>query len=239
MSLWAIVPVKALHESKSRLRDVLTPDQRVDLSMEMLLNTLRVLAEFPEIERTLVVSADPTVLALAQEHGAKALEEHGSPSLNKALTRATDLLRDMKAEVVLVLPADLPLLQANDVGALIQASQAPPIVVAKDVQASVVRAQNPPIVGEGDAQAPIDPAQAPPIVVISPDQRRSGTNALVMAPPGTIEYGFGPDSFERHIRSAEAAGARVEIIELPTLGLDLDAPEDLEIYHDRVALIKE
>ncbi len=239
MSLWAIVPVKALHESKSRLREVLTPDQRVDLSMEMLLNTLRVLEEIPEIERTLVVSADPTVLALAHEHGAEALEEHGSPSLNKALIQATDLVGDMQAEAVLVLPADLPLLQVDDVRALIQASQVPPVAVASDVQALVVRAQNPPIVGEGDARTLVDPAQASPIVVLSPDRRRSGTNALLMAPPGTIEYGFGPDSFERHVRSAEAAGARVEIIELPTLGLDVDAPEDLEIYKDSVTLIGE
>jgi 2-phospho-L-lactate guanylyltransferase len=203
LSLWAIVPVKALHESKSRLREVLTPEQRVDLSREMLLNTLRVLAEVPEIERTLVVSADPTVLALAQEHGAEALEERGSPSLNRALTQSTVLAREIELEAVLVLPADLPLIQAEDVRALIEA------------------------------------LQAPPIVVIAPDRRHRGTNALLVAPPGTIEYGFGPDSFERHIRSAETAGARVEIIELPTLGLDLDAPEDLEIYQDRIALIKE
>ena len=203
MSLWAIVPVKALHESKSRLRDVLTPVERVELSWEMLLNTLRELSELPEIEHTLVVSTDSTVLALAQEQGAEALRDRGSPSLNKALTQATAAASERRAEAVLVLPADLPLLQAADVWTLIEA------------------------------------AQSPPSVVISPDRKRSGTNALLMAPPGAIKYRFGPDSFEHHVRSAEASGARVEIIELPTLSLDLDAPEDLEIYQDRIALIKE
>ncbi len=203
MSLWAIVPVKALHESKSRLREVLTPDQRVDLSREMLLNTLQVLAELTEIERTLVVSADLTVLALARERGAEIVKEHGSPSLNKALRQATAIASERQAEAVLVLPADLPLLQAVDIRELIGL------------------------------------AHDPPVVVISPDRKRSGTNALLVAPPSTIEYEFGPDSFERYIQRAEASGARVEIIELPTLGLDLDAPEDLEIYQDRIALIKE
>ena len=203
MSLWVIVPVKALHESKSRLRDVLTPEQRVDLSQEMLINTLRVLAEVPEIMRTLVVSTDPTVLALAQENGAEALEEIGSPSLNKALIQSTAIASERQAQSVLVLPADLPLIRAEDVRALIEA------------------------------------APTHPVVAISPDRKRRGTNALLVAPPGTIEYEFGPDSFERHVRSAKASGARVEIIELPTLGLDLDAPEDLEIYQDRIALIKE
>ncbi len=203
MSLWAIVPVKALHESKSRLRDVLTPVGRVELTREMLLNTLRELAEVREIERTLVVSADSTVLALARERGAEVIEERGPPSLNKALSQATAVASEMRAEAVLILPADLPLLQAADVRDL------------------------------------IGRAHDPPVVVVSPDRKRSGTNALLMAPPGTIKYGFGPDSFERHVRSAEASGARVEIIELPNLGLDLDAPEDLEIYRDRIALIEE
>jgi len=175
----------------------------VDLSKEMLINTLRVLAEVPEIMRTLVVSTDPTVLALAQENGAEALEEIGSPSLNKALIQSTAIASERQAQSVLVLPADLPLIRAEDVRALIEA------------------------------------APTHPVVAISPDRKRRGTNALLVAPPGTIEYEFGPDSFERHVRSAKASGARVEIIELPTLGLDLDAPEDLEIYQDRIALIKE
>jgi 2-phospho-L-lactate guanylyltransferase len=169
----------------------------------MLLNTLQVLAEVPEIERTLVVSADSSVLALARESGAEVVEERGSPSLNKALNQATAIASERRAEAVLILPADLPLLKAADVLDLI------------------VRAHD------------------PPVVVVSPDRKRNGTNALFVAPPGTIEYEFGPDSFEHHVRSAEASGARVEIIELPTIALDLDAPEDLEIYQDRIALIKE
>lgn len=239
MTIWAIVPVKALHESKSRLRDVLTPEQRVELSRKMLLNTLQVLAEIPEIERTLVVSADSTVLALAQEYGAEAVEELGSPSLNKALRQATSLAGEMQVEAVLVLPADLPLIQTADVKALIEVAQAWSSTVADDTQGLVDRAQVSPTVGENDARGLVDSPQSPPIIVIAPDRRRSGTNALLVSPPGTIKYGFGSDSFERHIRRAETSGARIEIIELPALGLDLDAPEDLQIYQDRFALIKE
>lgn len=203
MSLWAIVPVKALDESKSRLQGVLTPNQRAELSREMLLHTLQVLAEMSEIERTLVVSADPKVLALAKQHNAAALAERGSPALNKALNQATAIVREAGVKAVLVLPADLPLIRAADVKAL------------------------------------IDHAEDPPVVIISPDRRRSGTNALLVAPPATIEYAFGPDSFDRHVRRADASGARIEIVELPALGLDVDVPEDLEIYQDRYALIKE
>jgi len=203
LSLWAIVPMKALNASKSRLREVLTPEQRVELSRGMLLHLLQVLADIPEIERTVVVSADPAVLALTEEHGADALMEKGSPSLNSALSQATALAEYSHVEAVLVLPADLPLIEAAEVQDLIER------------------------------------VQDPPVIIIAPDRRREGTNALLVAPPGTIKYGFGPDSFERHTQRAEASGARIEIMELPALGLDLDTPEDLEIYRERFALMKE
>ncbi|MFQ5943440.1 MAG: 2-phospho-L-lactate guanylyltransferase [Anaerolineales bacterium] len=203
MSIWAIVPVKALEESKSRLRHVRTPNQRMELSRTMLLQTLSVLREVKQIERTLVVSKDPTVLDLAVEQGADALEEGGVPALNKGLSQATEFAEESQAEGILVLPADLPLVQASDVQAL------------------------------------IEHAQDPPVVVVAPDRRQIGTNALLVAPPGTIEYEFGPDSYNRHLRRAEASGARIKIVELPALGLDVDAPEDLEIYKDYVALIGE
>jgi len=67
-----------------------------------------------------------------------------------------------------------------------------------------------------------------PVVVISPDRHYEGTNALLVCPPGLIKYGFGPGSYQRHCERAHQAGARLEIVELPSLALDMDLPEDLE-----------
>jgi 2-phospho-L-lactate guanylyltransferase len=67
------------------------------------------------------------------------------------------------------------------------------------------------------------------VVVIAPDRHGKGTNALLVAPASLIEYDFGGDSFERHCERARRAGARLEIVNLPSLGLDLDVPEDLEL----------
>jgi 2-phospho-L-lactate guanylyltransferase (CobY/MobA/RfbA family) len=50
-----------------------------------------------------------------------------------------------------------------------------------------------------------------------------------MWPPGLIEYDFGEDSFTRHCERVRKAGARLEVVDLPSLGLDLDLPEDLEM----------
>lgn len=68
-----------------------------------------------------------------------------------------------------------------------------------------------------------------PVVVIAPDRHGKGTNALLISPPGLIEYDFGEGSFQKHCELAKQAGARLEIVELPSLGLDLDLPEDFEI----------
>lgn len=86
-----------------------------------------------------------------------------------------------------------------------------------------------PLISREDILTLIDRSGKPPVVVIAPDRRGKGTNALLMSPAGLIEYDFGEDSFARHCERAKKAGARLEVVELPTLGLDLDLPEDLEL----------
>jgi 2-phospho-L-lactate guanylyltransferase (CobY/MobA/RfbA family) len=44
-----------------------------------------------------------------------------------------------------------------------------------------------------------------------------------------MEFDFGENSFKRHCERAVEVGARLEIVNLPSLGLDLDLPEDLEM----------
>ncbi len=86
-----------------------------------------------------------------------------------------------------------------------------------------------PLLTPEDVRVLIDKAVRPPVVVIAPDRHGEGTNALLMVPPGQIEYDFGEGSFHRHCERARKSGARLEIVELHALGLDLDLPEDLEM----------
>ncbi|MEY2817483.1 MAG: 2-phospho-L-lactate guanylyltransferase [Chloroflexota bacterium] len=86
-----------------------------------------------------------------------------------------------------------------------------------------------PLLTADDVLALIDRAAKPPVVVIAPDRHHKGTNALLMVPAGQIEYDFGEGSFQRHCERAIASKARLEVVELPSLGLDLDDPEDLEL----------
>jgi 2-phospho-L-lactate guanylyltransferase len=89
-----------------------------------------------------------------------------------------------------------------------------------------------PLVTREDVLTLIEHANDPPVVVIAPDRHGKGTNALLMSPSGLIEYDFGEDSFQRHCERVKASGARLEIVDLPSLGLDLDVPEDLEVIRN-------
>lgn len=191
MALWAIVPVKPLRRGKSRLAPVLSEDDRAQLNQRLLLRTIDILKEIPELGDVLVVSRDPEALALARDHGARTLQEDGTPQLNVALERATVVAKSYMAESVLILPADLPLMDKKDIIGMLNAGR------------------------------------EAPVVVIAPDHRREGTNALFINPAGLIEYDFGQGSFVRHCERARAAGAEPKVLELQTLARDIDVPEDL------------
>jgi 2-phospho-L-lactate guanylyltransferase len=91
-----------------------------------------------------------------------------------------------------------------------------------------------PLVAPEDVRAMLELGQDPPVVVVAPDRRRQGTNALLVCPAGLIEYDFGPGSFQRHCERARQAQARLEILELPSLALDMDLPEDLDQVSEKL-----
>jgi 2-phospho-L-lactate guanylyltransferase len=69
-----------------------------------------------------------------------------------------------------------------------------------------------------------------PDVGLAPDRHGTGTNALFVRPPRLFRYAFGPGSFERHLALAREAGADVRVCRLPGVALDVDGPEDLQLF---------
>jgi 2-phospho-L-lactate guanylyltransferase len=65
-----------------------------------------------------------------------------------------------------------------------------------------------------------------PVVVLVPDRHGSGTNALLLAPPGAIDFRFGEGSRAAHAAAAGAAGATYLELDGP-LSFDVDTPDDL------------
>jgi 2-phospho-L-lactate guanylyltransferase len=76
-------------------------------------------------------------------------------------------------------------------------------------------------------------AEETPVAIV-PDRHRTGTNALLLAPPDAIEPSFGSDSLARHIEAAGDAGLDHRIEELPSLMLDVDTPADLAELGERL-----
>jgi 2-phospho-L-lactate/phosphoenolpyruvate guanylyltransferase len=129
MTLWAIVPVKPLRRGKSRLAEVLSQAERTELNRRLLIHTIDTLTTIPEIEHVLVISRDQAALAIARDHGARTVQETGAPKLNTALMRATIVAKNYATRGVLIVPADLPFLTAEDVGTLLSYTKDPPVVV--------------------------------------------------------------------------------------------------------------
>lgn len=69
-------------------------------------------------------------------------------------------------------------------------------------------------------------AVKPPEIIIAPDRRLDGTNALLISPADLIEFRYGTGSFNAHLKNAKEVNARIEIVESEVFGLDLDLPED-------------
>jgi 2-phospho-L-lactate/phosphoenolpyruvate guanylyltransferase len=65
-------------------------------------------------------------------------------------------------------------------------------------------------------------------LVIVPDRHGTGTNALLITPPDALAPSFGPGSCQRHVGLARAAGIAYEVVEVPSLALDIDTPQDLD-----------
>lgn len=114
MHVCAIVPVKPFNRAKSRLADELSAGQRELLAAGLMRRTLHILQTLPELGAVLVISRDTKALAIARDLGAKTIQESGTPELNTALIRATRAVESWGAEGALIVPADIPLLQAAD-----------------------------------------------------------------------------------------------------------------------------
>jgi 2-phospho-L-lactate guanylyltransferase len=121
----ALVPLKDLVQAKTRLAGLLRPSERRALAQAMLEDVLQVLAGHPGIRRVTLLSDDPAAPLLARQWGLDhwPQSEPGGSGLNEELRRASERLLTGAAgqhEPLLVLHADLPLLSAADISAVLE-----------------------------------------------------------------------------------------------------------------------
>ena len=93
-----------------------------------------------------------------------------------------------------------------------------------------------PLSTKEDIQTVLELSKKHPSITIVPDRREDGTNALLVVPPGSFHYRYGPNSFQEHCRIASENGMNVQVWHSRNLGLDLDLPEDLDLFRDLTRL---
>src|SRR5215212_5752307 len=104
----------------------------------MMKNVLKALRE-ADVERACVVSPDPIVLCMAEEEAGATPLVQESRGLNPALEEAREWALTEGATALLIFPADLPLLRASDVEAVLKAAEEdeePLAVVSPDATGS-------------------------------------------------------------------------------------------------------
>jgi 2-phospho-L-lactate/phosphoenolpyruvate guanylyltransferase len=74
---------------------------------------------------------------------------------------------------------------------------------------------------------------AGPSVTVAPSWDGTGTNAMLLRPPGALTPRLGVDSLARHLVQAARRGVPVTRLDLPTIALDIDTPRDLAELMDR------
>jgi len=129
-SVHAIVPVKVLRKSKTRLSSILQPKERTELTIAMLMDVLSALRKSRMIDSIIVVSADRNVLKLGRQLGANSLREEPRRGLNNAINQAIHKHK-WENSTVLVVHADLPLLTCKEVNTFLREAQGCPIAIAR------------------------------------------------------------------------------------------------------------
>jgi 2-phospho-L-lactate/phosphoenolpyruvate guanylyltransferase len=177
-------------------------------------------------------------LASAKTRLAPVLDHDARIALARTLlVRVLDVARQAGDDVVVITPAaELePIVAAAGARLAVQRGmglnagrdQAREAAEAAGVDRLVVLHGDLPNLAAEDVQALLAAAADEPSVAIAPDRLGTGTNGLVLAPPGVIGFRFGTGSFAAHRTEAQAAGVEPAVVVRPGLAFDLDTPEDL------------
>ena len=119
-AIWALVPIKRFERAKERLAHSLSAGERRALMLAMARDVLTALSKCRRLAGTLIVSRAPEADALAQAFGAERFAESPGVGLSPALEQAAGhLRRHFHAAGLFIVPADVPLIEAGEVDALV------------------------------------------------------------------------------------------------------------------------
>jgi 2-phospho-L-lactate guanylyltransferase len=119
-----LVPVKHLANAKQRLAPVADQTARTELAHAMLLDVLGTLATWGDPDEVSLVTSDPFALQLAQQFHFAVISDAANRSETDAIELATQICESRGVRSTLVIPADIPLIQAWEVEEILEAAPA-------------------------------------------------------------------------------------------------------------------
>ncbi|MXY58612.1 MAG: 2-phospho-L-lactate guanylyltransferase [Gammaproteobacteria bacterium] len=117
--IWALVPFKGATGAKRRLESVLDERERESLVLAMIRDVLDTLAQCRALSGTLLVSRDVQAFELAEEFGIDVFEDSATDLSGAVVQSGTYAQRQRQAEGTLFVPGDVPLIQPEDVVAVL------------------------------------------------------------------------------------------------------------------------
>jgi len=107
-----LIPVKNLSSAKQRLASVLDQAARTALARAMLYDVLTTLHNWKNRPGVAVVTGDPYAIQLATEYQFEIIPDPDNPGETGAIEMATRICVERGEDSTLVIPADIPLIQA-------------------------------------------------------------------------------------------------------------------------------
>lgn len=118
-----LIPVKNLSNAKQRLSPVLDQCTRTELARAMLRDVLEAVCRFGQDEVSLVTS-DAYAMELAAHFRLGVIADHANLSETSAIEAATQICMERGVNSTLVIPGDVPLIEADDLLAIYEAAPA-------------------------------------------------------------------------------------------------------------------
>lgn len=125
-----VIPIKTLSDSKTRLSPILSSFERQALMLAMIKDVLKAVKSSKKIDNVIIISPDLNFLKISKEFNFEFIEEKFQNGLNYAVQNAIEFCIEKNSKSVLIIPADIPLLLAKDLEAIIDLGKDSSVVIA-------------------------------------------------------------------------------------------------------------
>jgi 2-phospho-L-lactate guanylyltransferase len=127
--LTTIVPAKRCSLAKQRLAEVLDSNERSALAKVMFHDVMSALGAVRPATHVLVVTADEELASVARTYGAEVMPDRWEEGVTRAVHEAAAIMAERRFDTAMVIPADVPLVRASELGVLLKIHSARQITI--------------------------------------------------------------------------------------------------------------